>query len=243
MALGGKCSGRPEGYDETGISPTSEENRVRHAAIRPVQRPGRPPRRPVEGRRRAAPRIGRLRASASASRRHDAQQGGLPGRPGPDAAPASPRCASISGGSGCPRAGYDFGRGEIEDFRAALDEAERSEGLPIVAAGFSFGSAVGLKTMPGDARIEAFVALGLPLASESGRGIPLPRFPRSSSSARRTRSARPRSWSAFSRRTGRRRRRSGRRSFLRGRPREGRPADRWSFSPGSRPAGRQSEAS
>lgn len=80
-------------------------------------------------------------------------------------------------GVGLSEGRHDSGRGEVEDFRAALDEAERSEGLPIVAAGFSFGAATAMKAIPGDARIEACVALGLPLASESGRGIPRPSVP------------------------------------------------------------------
>lgn len=72
---------------------------------------------------------------------------------------------------------YDSGRGEVEDYRAALDEAERSEGVPIVAAGFSFGAAMALKAISGDARIEACIALGLPIATESGQGIPRPSVP------------------------------------------------------------------
>ena len=77
-------------------------------------------------------------------------------------------------GVGLSEGRYDAGHGEIEDFRSALDEAERSAGLPIVAGGFSFGSAVGLKATTNDPRVAAFVALGLPLASESGRLLPRP---------------------------------------------------------------------
>ncbi len=77
-------------------------------------------------------------------------------------------------GVGLSEGRYDAGRGEIEDFRAALDEAERTVGLPIVAGGFSFGSAVGLKASAQDSRLAAFVALGLPLATESGRLVPRP---------------------------------------------------------------------
>ncbi len=80
-------------------------------------------------------------------------------------------------GVGISEGRYDAGRGEVEDFRAALDEAERSEGLPLVAGGFSFGSAVGLKAAAGDPRVEAFVAVGLPLATESGRLLPRPGVP------------------------------------------------------------------
>jgi hypothetical protein len=80
-------------------------------------------------------------------------------------------------GVGLSEGRYDAGRGEVEDFRAALDEAERSEGLPLVAGGFSFGSAVALKAVAGDPRVEAFVAVGLPLATESGRLLPHPAAP------------------------------------------------------------------
>jgi alpha/beta superfamily hydrolase len=77
-------------------------------------------------------------------------------------------------GVGLSEGRYDAGFGEIEDYRAALDQAERTGGLPIVAGGFSFGAAVGLKASAGDRRLEAFVALGLPLATESGRMVPRP---------------------------------------------------------------------
>jgi alpha/beta superfamily hydrolase len=80
-------------------------------------------------------------------------------------------------GVGLSEGRYDAGVGEIEDYRAALDEAERTGGLPIVAGGFSFGSAVGLKAAARDRRLEAFIALGLPLATESGRMVPMPAVP------------------------------------------------------------------
>jgi uncharacterized protein len=80
-------------------------------------------------------------------------------------------------GVGLSEGRHDAGHGEIEDYRAALDEAERTAGLPIVAGGFSFGSAVGLKAAARDRRLEAFVALGLPLATESGRLVPRPEVP------------------------------------------------------------------
>lgn len=80
-------------------------------------------------------------------------------------------------GVGVSEGRYDAGRGEVEDFQAALDEAERTAGRPIVAGGFSFGSAVGLKAAAGDPRVAAFVALGVPLATESGRMVPVPVVP------------------------------------------------------------------
>lgn len=80
-------------------------------------------------------------------------------------------------GVGLSEGRYDAGRGEVDDFRAALDEAERDGGLPIVAGGFSFGSAVCLKAITGDPRIAAGLVLGLPLATESGRLVPRPTVP------------------------------------------------------------------
>ena len=80
-------------------------------------------------------------------------------------------------GVGLSEGRYDAGRGEVEDFRAAMDEAAREGGLPLIAGGFSFGSAVGLKAIAQDPRVAAFVALGLPLATESGRLVPRPGVP------------------------------------------------------------------
>lgn len=77
-------------------------------------------------------------------------------------------------GVGLSEGRYDAAHGEVEDFRAALDEADRTAGLPIAAGGFSFGSAVGLKACAHDRRLETFIALGLPLATESGRLVPRP---------------------------------------------------------------------
>lgn len=71
-------------------------------------------------------------------------------------------------GVGASAGRYDAGAGETEDFRAALDEAQRRGGLPIVAGGFSFGSAVALRAIPGDRRIAAYIGVGFPVATESG---------------------------------------------------------------------------
>lgn len=80
-------------------------------------------------------------------------------------------------GVGLSEGRYDAGRGETADFRAALDEAERLGGRPIVAGGFSFGSAVALKAIAGDPRVLAFVSVGLPVATESAAGLERPRVP------------------------------------------------------------------
>jgi len=80
-------------------------------------------------------------------------------------------------GVGLSRGRYDAGRGEVEDFRAALNEAHRLGGLPIVAGGFSFGAAAALRAIAGDERVMALIALGLPLATEFGANLPRPRVP------------------------------------------------------------------
>jgi alpha/beta superfamily hydrolase len=58
---------------------------------------------------------------------------------------------------------HDFGRGEREDFRAALDEAGRRGGLPMIAAGFSFGSTIAIEAGESDPRVTALVVGGLPV--------------------------------------------------------------------------------
>jgi uncharacterized protein len=72
---------------------------------------------------------------------------------------------------------FDEGRGEVDDYRAALDEAEKLAGTPMIGAGFSFGAAVALKAIAGDPRVRAFVGVGVPLAAESGRDASPPRVP------------------------------------------------------------------
>lgn len=80
-------------------------------------------------------------------------------------------------GVGLSEGCHDEGRGEREDFRAALDEAERRSGLPIVAGGFSFGSAVALRAIDGDRRVAAFLGVGLPVATDSSLGLVAPHVP------------------------------------------------------------------
>jgi hypothetical protein len=80
-------------------------------------------------------------------------------------------------GVGLSEGRFDEGRGEADDYRAALDEAGRRGGPPIVAGGFSFGAAAGLKAIDGDPRVTAFVGVGIPLASEFGAGLPRPKVP------------------------------------------------------------------
>ena len=67
------------------------------------------------------------------------------------------RAAGLSEGA------HDNGRGEVEDLRAALDWVEREYHRPLLFAGFSFGSSVGLRACCGDERVKGIAALGLPV--------------------------------------------------------------------------------
>jgi alpha/beta superfamily hydrolase len=61
---------------------------------------------------------------------------------------------------------HDEGLGEQEDVRAALDWMDNNLSLPILFAGFSFGSNVGLRACCGDARVKGLIGLGLPVRAE-----------------------------------------------------------------------------
>jgi hypothetical protein len=69
-------------------------------------------------------------------------------------------------GTGLSKGTHDNGRGEQDDVRAALDWLDRELHRPILFAGFSFGSYVGLNACCGDARVIGLVALGLPVHAE-----------------------------------------------------------------------------
>src|ERR1041385_7136937 len=61
---------------------------------------------------------------------------------------------------------YDGGIGEQDDFRAALTYlAEKIPGLPLNAAGFSFGARVSLQASCSDPRVDLVIAVGLPAGS------------------------------------------------------------------------------
>jgi alpha/beta superfamily hydrolase len=66
-------------------------------------------------------------------------------------------------GVGSSEGVHDGGRGEREDFRAALKEARSLSGLPQIAAGFSFGSAIALSAGAREPDVLAVVAAGVPL--------------------------------------------------------------------------------
>jgi alpha/beta superfamily hydrolase len=72
-------------------------------------------------------------------------------------------------GTGLSEGEHDRGQGEQDDVRAALDWLADEYRLPILFAGFSFGSYVGLRACCGDLRVKGLVGLGLPIAA-AGRG-------------------------------------------------------------------------
>lgn len=69
-------------------------------------------------------------------------------------------------GTGLSEGRHDHGSGEQDDVRAALDWLDHNLRLPILFAGFSFGSYVGLRIVCSDLRVKGAVALGLPVHAE-----------------------------------------------------------------------------
>jgi uncharacterized protein len=64
------------------------------------------------------------------------------------------------------------GRGEMDDYRAALDwMAARYPGIPLWAAGFSFGGWVALETGAADPRVSVLIAIAPPV-NRSGYSFP-----------------------------------------------------------------------
>jgi uncharacterized protein len=70
-------------------------------------------------------------------------------------------------GVGASEGEHDRGIGEQDDVRTALDWLAREFHRPIVFAGFSFGSAVGMRACCPDARVPGLVALGLPTGHDT----------------------------------------------------------------------------
>jgi uncharacterized protein len=66
-------------------------------------------------------------------------------------------------GTGLSEGEHDGGHGEKHDVRAALDWLEQNFNRPILFAGFSFGSQVGMRACCGDARVKGTIGLGLPV--------------------------------------------------------------------------------
>jgi uncharacterized protein len=69
-------------------------------------------------------------------------------------------------GAGLSEGKHDNGHGERDDVRAGLDWLDREYRRPLLFAGFSFGSSVGLRTCCGDPRVHGMAALGLPVSAE-----------------------------------------------------------------------------
>lgn len=69
-------------------------------------------------------------------------------------------------GTGLSEGRHDHGRGEQDDVRAALNWLDHNLRLPILFAGFSFGSYVGLRALCSEPRIKGAVALGVPVHAE-----------------------------------------------------------------------------
>jgi hypothetical protein len=68
---------------------------------------------------------------------------------------------------------WDEGRGELDDFNAALDYmSARYPGLPLWAAGFSFGSWIALEQGAADERVTVLIGIAPPV---EGRGYTFPR--------------------------------------------------------------------
>lgn len=65
-------------------------------------------------------------------------------------------------GVGRSTGAYDEGRGEVDDAGAGLDYlAQQHPGVPLYAAGFSFGARVALKLSARDERVRKVLAVGL----------------------------------------------------------------------------------
>jgi alpha/beta superfamily hydrolase len=68
-------------------------------------------------------------------------------------------------GVGRSTGAFDAGRGEQDDFRAALDFVhDRYPGAPLWAAGMSFGSWIALSVGAADPRVSTLIGISLPLS-------------------------------------------------------------------------------
>jgi len=67
-------------------------------------------------------------------------------------------------GAGLSAGEHDKGRGEQGDVQAAIDYlAAQFSGVPLLLAGFSFGSVVGLRVGCRDARVSELIGIGIPV--------------------------------------------------------------------------------
>jgi uncharacterized protein len=69
-------------------------------------------------------------------------------------------------GTGLSMGKHDEGRGEVNDVEAALAWLIREFGLPIIFAGFSFGSATGLRAACPHPEVKALISIGTPVQAE-----------------------------------------------------------------------------
>jgi alpha/beta superfamily hydrolase len=69
-------------------------------------------------------------------------------------------------GTGLSAGQHDEGRGEISDVQAALTWLKNEFALPILFAGFSFGSATGLRAACPDPDVKALISIGTPVEAE-----------------------------------------------------------------------------
>jgi alpha/beta superfamily hydrolase len=67
-------------------------------------------------------------------------------------------------GTGLSEGEHDYGKGEVEDVRTALDWLDAEYHLPLIFAGFSFGAAIGLHAACADSRVQGVIGVGVPVA-------------------------------------------------------------------------------
>jgi len=67
-------------------------------------------------------------------------------------------------GTGLSHGEHDYGNGEVDDVRTALDWLDAEFHLPLIFGGFSFGAAVGLRAACPDPRVKALIGVGVPVA-------------------------------------------------------------------------------
>jgi alpha/beta superfamily hydrolase len=176
VAAGNRRAAPARGYDESVVSPIAE--RPLSEKLLPIRFPG--PAGLLEGlwKEAALP----ARGSAVFAHPHPLDGGTMHNKVVYRAAQALHRAGYATlrfnfRGAGASEGAHDHGRGEVDDVRAAIGEAQRRGGLPLLAGGFSFGAAMTLHAIDGDPRVNAYMGIGLPLAALSGRGLPQPRVP------------------------------------------------------------------
>lgn len=82
-------------------------------------------------------------------------------------------------GAGRSEGGHDFGKGEVEDARAALDWLRaRYPALPFALAGFSFGAHIALRLSLSQPETARVVAAGLPTSTPDIEALALSTAPK-----------------------------------------------------------------